>query len=435
MERARVTIESLAHGGDGVAHLPDGRAVFVSMSCPGDEVTLEVTESHERWARGRLVSLDTPGPDRVTPPCPYFGACGGCQWQHVAYPRQLHEKRDTLVQSLRRIARLEDPLVGPVVPSPAEYGYRNKIELSVSGEGRSLQLGFARAGSTDLVPVDTCLLLPRGATGLPGSLSGALRFLGSRGVQDLVRATLRISTSGERSVDIWTTAGPFPRALAVKVIAEATGARTITRVIVRGPGAKRDVTRVEVLAGPGAWAESLGDDRYLVSAPSFFQVNTAAATALRQTALEMLDCDGSMRVADLYAGVGTFTLPMARAAGETIAVEGSKHALLDLRRNLDRARLDADVAPGDAAHVLEGLGHLDAALIDPPRSGLADAAIRALVGARIARLVYVSCDPATLARDVKRLAEEAGYVPRRFVPVDLFPQTYHLETATLLESS
>ena len=432
MEHVRLSIQSLAHGGDGVAHLPDGRTVFVPGTCPGDEVTIEVTVEHERWARGSVLSLDQPSVDRVEPACPYFGVCGGCQWQHISYDRQLDAKIASLTENLKRIGRLDEPAVSPPVPSPSIYGYRNRIELSAAAGPRGTVFGFTRAGDTRVVPIETCHLLPERARRLPKALSGALRFVASRGALDIHRATLRVSAGGEISVDLWTAPGPFPRAAVARVVAESTRARTVTRVIFRGAIDKRDISQVEVLSGPGAWSETLGGDRYLVSAPSFFQVNTAAAALLREQAVTLLAADGSMRVADLYAGAGTFTLPMARLAGETVAVEGSRWALGDLRRNLEHAELDADVVPGDAAHALGDLGHCDAALIDPPRSGISESAMRALIGARIQRLVYVSCDPATLARDVQRLTA-AGYSATRFVPVDLFPQTYHLETVALLE--
>lgn len=434
MDRARTTIQSLAHGGDGVTRLADGRTAFVAASCPGDVVTLEVTEDHGRWVKARIAELIEPSPDRVVPPCPYIGLCGGCQWQHVAYAAQLAEKRRTLVDALTRIGRVADPDVAETIASPAEYGYRNKIELAVSGSGSTLKVGFARAGSTDVVPVDDCLLLAGSRSRMPKSLAGALRFLMTRGDTRIVRSALRVSAAGEIAVDIRTTPGPFPRSLAARVLSEATGARTVTRTMVRGTGDARDIAGVEVLAGPGNWNERLGGDRYRVSPPSFFQVNTGAATLLRGVALDALGVDGTMRVADLYAGVGTFTLPIARAAGETVAVEASKHALADLRHNLDAAGLDADIVPGDAAYALPDIGYVDAALIDPPRSGISDRAMHALIAAHVPRIVYVSCDPATLARDVARLAE-AGYAPERFAPVDLFPQTYHLETVAVLTAT
>ncbi|MBN2840752.1 MAG: 23S rRNA (uracil(1939)-C(5))-methyltransferase RlmD [Coriobacteriia bacterium] len=434
MDRARTTIESLAHGGDGVTRLADGRTAFVPQSCPGDIVTLEVTEDHGRWVKARIAELLEPSPDRVQPPCPYFGRCGGCQWQQVAYPRQLTEKRRSLVDALTRIGHVTDPDVAETIASPAEYGYRNKIELAVSGSGNALVVGFTQAGSSTVIPVDHCLLLARVGPRMPKALAGALRFLMTRGNPHILRAALRVSSTGEVAVDVRTAPGPFPRQLAARVLSEATGARTVTRTIVRDTEDSRDIAGVEVLAGPGAWNEKLGKDRYRVSPPSFFQVNTAAAVLLRQAALDALGADGTMRIADLYAGAGTFTLPIARVAGEAVAVEASKHALADLRHNLATAELDADIVPGDAAYALPEVGYVDAALIDPPRAGISDKAMRALTGARIPRIIYVSCDPATLARDVARLAA-AGYTAERFVPVDLFPQTYHLETVALLTAS
>jgi 23S rRNA (uracil1939-C5)-methyltransferase len=283
-----------------------------------------------------------------------------------------------------------------------------------------------------VLPIDACLLLPKRAAGLPKAFAGALRFLSSRGAEGIIRASLRVSSAGEIAADLWTAGGPFPRSAAARVLGESTRARSITRTILRGEPDHRDISQVEVLAGSGLWHETLGDDHFAVSAPTFFQVNSGAAELLRDQARAMMGADGTSRIADLYAGAGTFTLPLSRLAGEVVAVESSRYALGDLRRNLDEADLDADIVPGDAAYALPGLGRFDGALIDPPRAGLSDKAMRALENARIPRLVYVSCDPATLARDVARLAA-FGYSATRFVPVDLFPQTYHLETVALLE--
>jgi len=434
VEEADVRVSSLAHGGDGVGRLADGRTVFVNGGCPGDLARVRIREDHDRWARGDAVELIEPSPDRVEPPCPYFGACGGCQWQHIAYGHQTAAKHAILTETLRRIGHLEDPGVEDTVPSPAHYGYRNKVELSAVAQPRGLALGFTRMGTAELMAVDACLLLPQQQQGLPKALAGALRFLASRGATGIVRASIRASSAGEVAVDVWTLAGPFPRAAAARVVADSTGARTVTRVIVRGAPERREIAQVEILAGPPVWHETLAGDHYVVSAPSFFQVNTAAAIRLRSLVADMVGADGSTRVADLYAGVGTFTLPLARSGGATVAVEASRWALSDLKRNLDRAGLSAEIVPGDAAHALPTLGHLDTVLMDPPRSGLSDATMRALAENRAGRLVYVSCDPATLARDVARL-RDAGYTPVRFVPVDLFPQTYHLETVALLERS
>jgi len=421
----RLTIESLAYGGAGVAHAPDGIAVFVQGSCPGDVVEAEVTEWHPRHLLAHVTSILEPSADRVEPPCPYFGVCGGCQWQHIAIRAQHEAKRRAVTDALGRIARL-DIAVNGVVASPHDYGYRNKIELSATPSASGPVVGFARLGTADVISIDECLLLPPRARRWPKALRGAIRYLAGRSETQIDRVSLRVATNGDVEVDVWTPPGSFPRQLGAKVLADAVGARTVTRVIAKGPGAARDVVRVEVLAGRGAWSERLGTDDYLVSAPSFFQVNTRAAVALR-THVERLAADAAPDViADVYAGVGTFTLPLARVA-PTVAIEGSSHALADLRRNLDAAELGADILPGDAEHSLQEIEGVDLVVVDPPRSGLGKSAARALVDANPDRIIYVSCDPATLARDAAALAND-GYTMDSATPFDLFPQTYHVET-------
>ncbi len=427
----RLVIESLAYGGAGVASADDGRIVFVEGACPGDTVEAVLTEEHPRFLKARISTILEASPDRVQPPCPYFGECGGCQWQHVTYEAQLLAKQRAIADALVRIGREDAPAVAEVAASPDQYGYRNKVELSVATTPRGPSLGFARHGSAEIVPIDECQLLPKAARRAPRSLSGALRYLSSRTQTAPERVTIRVARDGGVEVDIWTAPGAFPRSLAAKVIGDAVGAKTVTRVIAKGEKEARRVSRVEVLVGPGAWRERLGGYRYVVSAPSFFQVNTRAAEILQTVTLAAAAVDDTSTVADLYAGVGTFTLPLAAAAGEVIAVESSAHALGDLRRNLDEARLDAEVIPGDAARELPALEGIDTVVVDPPRAGLSNEAGRALIETRPARIVYVSCDPTTLARDI-RLLRDSGYQLASVTPVDLFPQTYHVESVATL---
>ncbi|MCL4078939.1 23S rRNA (uracil(1939)-C(5))-methyltransferase RlmD [Coriobacteriia bacterium Es71-Z0120] len=424
----RVAIQRLAYGGDGVATAPDGRTVFVPGTCPGDVVEAEVAEDHPTYLKARLLEVVEPSQDRVVPACPYFGACGGCQWQHVSYPAQIAWKRQAVEDAFARIGRVR-VTVEPTVPSPREIGYRNKVELLPGRAGSALTLGFARTGTSEVVPVKACPLLPEARSALPGAAAGALRFIAGRTETPVLRVALRVASNGETEVDVWTPPGPFPRALAAKALTDATRARTITRTIVRGPASARVVRKVEVLSGPGFWTETLGSDRYVVSAPSFFQVNSGAAERLRALVADIVRQSAPAHVVDAYAGVGTFTLPLARVASTT-AIESSSYALQDLRRNLERARLTADIVPGDAAHALAEAGDADLVIIDPPRAGLSPEAIDAVVRTRAPRVVYVSCDPATLARDAARLAD-AGYAVERAVPVDLFPQTYHVETVAV----
>ncbi|MDO9556205.1 MAG: 23S rRNA (uracil(1939)-C(5))-methyltransferase RlmD [Coriobacteriia bacterium] len=427
-----LTIESLAYGGAGIARAEDGATIFVEGSCPGDVVRASITEDHGRFRKAVIDEILAPSSERVTPRCPYFGECGGCQWQHIDYGVQLQSKRRAVIDALGRIGRLKIP-VRETLGSKNSYGYRNKVELSAASTPQGLVLGYSRAGSNHVLPIERCLLLPKRLERAPRSLTGALRYLSSQGDVAVERVALRVSSTGSVEVDLWTAPGPFPRHLAAKIITDAVGARTVTRVLFKGELKTRNVTKVEVLAGPGMWEERLDDHRYLVSAPSFFQVNSAAARRLQHTVTEVLAPDGTDQVIDLFAGVGTFTLPLAELAGNVIAVESSKHALADLRRNLEVNGLFAEIEPGDADRVLPGLGHADLVVVDPPRAGLAESTIASLAATGARTIAYVSCDPTTLARDAARLVGY-GYRPTEAIPIDLFPQTYHIETVLVLSA-
>jgi len=428
----RIHVERLAYGGNGVGRLEDGRIAFVKGGCPGDIVEARVDAEHPRYVNVTAVAVLEPSPDRVTPPCPYFGVCGGCQWQHIRYEAQLTAKKAEVEDALRRIGHQDAP-VGECITTGKEYGYRNKIELVVQTAPDGLAIGYTRAGTNEVVRVESCLLLPKQQQTLPKSLAGALRYLGGRSDLGLTRVGTRVAThTRDLEVAIWTVPGPFPRKIAGETLAQATKATGVVRVLARDDSAERAIRGVEVLRGNGAWRERFLGTEMLISAPSFFQVNTRTAELLVTTALEALQADGTDRVLDLYSGAGTFTLPLAGSAGEVVAVEQSGPALADLRRNLERAQIWAEVVPGDAERALPDLGRFDLALVDPPRSGMRPGAVSALASTGARRIVYVSCDPATLARDCASFAK-LGYRLTSVTPVDMFPQTYHVETLAVLD--
>ncbi len=325
-----------------------------------------------------------------------------------------------------------EDLVGTAIPSPSPLGYRNKVEFVVDPGADRFTLGYHRSASTDVVRVESCLLLPKRLRTAPKALAGALRYLS--GAEDLGIERIAVRTARHTKdveVALWTPPGPFPRGAAAKVIGQALPVTSLVRVLYKEQVRRRSVTKVEVLQGRGAWRERLGGLDFTVSAPSFFQTNTEAAERLIELVLDALEPDGSDRVADLYAGAGTFTVPLAERAGAVVAIESSGPAVRDLRRNLETNQLDAEVIGGDAERELATIGHIDLAVVDPPRSGLGQAAIAALAGLGPRTIAYVSCDPATLARDVRALAD-AGYTLTSATPVDLFPQTYHVETVARL---
>jgi len=430
-------IESLAYGGDAIAHLEDGRTAFVHGAVPGDTVEAEILEDRGRFVRAETIRVLTPSPHRVEAPCPYFGVCGGCSWQHVAYPTQLDAKRRMVVDALTRIGHLAaaQDLVAQTVPSPAQYGYRNKVEFVVDTSSGRPRLGFHRAGSEEFVQVEECLLLPDKYRRAPKALGGALRYIAGEQDFGLTRVALRVGTNTrDAEVALWGAPGPFPRRPVATTLGQALRTTSLVRVLVKGPAKERKIAGVEVLSGKGAWRERLLGTTMTVSAPSFFQVNTRAAESLVSLAIDALRADGSDRVLDLFAGAGTFTLPLAEKAGEVVAVESASSAVRDLRRNLEDEELWADVIGGDAGRELAAIGHVDLALVDPPRAGLTSETIEALARTSARRIAYVSCDPATLARDAGALAEN-GYTLARATPIDMFPQTYHVETLALFERS
>jgi len=431
-----IPIQSLAYGGDSVGRLADGRTAFVEGGCPGDLAAIEITEDRGRFVRARLVEVIEPSPDRVTAPCPYFGVCGGCTWQHVSYAAQISAKRQAVVDALARIGSVADAetLVAQTAASRSEYGYRNKIELVPDPASTRPLLGYHRASSSEVVPVDECLLLPKKLRKAPRALGGALRYIAGESDLGLIRVGVRAAShTKDVEVALWTAPGPLPRAVAARTLGQALPVSSVVRVLSKDPAKRRSAASVEVLSGRGHWRERLGGVQFAVSAPSFFQVNTAMAERLVETALAALVPDGSDRVLDLYAGVGTFTVPLAQAAGDVVAVEAAGSAVRDLRRNLQINEVWAEVVGGDAAREIADLGHFDIAVVDPPRTGLPQEVISALSEARPRTLAYVSCDPTTLARDAKLLSD-AGLRLISATPVDLFPQTYHVETVAIFET-
>lgn len=434
-----ITIERLAYADAGIGHAANGKAIFVDGGCPGDVALVEVTADKGSYLEGRVVDIATPSPDRVTPACPYAAECGGCGWQHVSYERQLAEKRDNVVSQLVRTARFDEEransLVGQTLPSKRQMGYRNKLEFGCARDGRGgFITGPYRKHTNDILPVDSCPLAHKAIEKAPKAVRGALRYLSGSNDLGIYRVGVRHSLRTKAlEVALWTNTGAFPRAAVAKTLSQAVKATSIVRVMTDDRGKARKLKGVEVLAGKGFWTENVCGEDFKVSAPSFFQVNTAQAEHLVELALDGLELDDDAVVADLYCGVGTFTLPLARACDVVFAVESYGSSVRDLRRVSEEAGLDnIEIIGGDAARELPELGELDALVVDPPRAGLAAEIIGSIAEASPHRMAYVSCNPSTWARDVARL-EDAGYELIRVTPVDMFPQTYHVEVVSIFQ--
>ena len=433
----QILIESLSYGKAGIGHTSEGKAVFVAKAAPGDLALVTIEEDKGNYCVGRLSELIEASPVRVRPPCPFYDSCGGCPWQHLGYPAQTAAKRDAVVSALIHTAHLDRPaaegLVAPCKGSARELGYRNKLEFgAVFNEDSGLALGFYKEGSHEIAATDSCLAAVRPIAGSPKTLRGALRYLSGRHDLGIFRVGVRSSLrTKDLEIALWTRPGAFPRHSGAQMLKGALKATSIVRVVA-DPGKSRKVKAVEALDGKGFWEERLGDDVFMTSAPSFFQVNTGQAEALVGLVVEGLCPDPGMRVADLYAGGGTFAVALARKAGTVLAVEAASSSVKDLRRNAQRNDAAIEVVGGDSARCLPGLGPLDAVVVDPPRAGLSPAMVEAIASAGPKRVAYVSCDPSTWARDVARLGEK-GYALTGAQPVDLFPQTYHVEVVSFFD--
>ena len=375
-----VEIDSLAAGGDGVGRLPDGRVVFVPWTVPGDQALVRLREERKRFARGEIVELLRPSPDRRAPPCPVAGECGGCAWQQIAYPAQLAAKESILRDAIRRIGGLTPP-AEIRVRAAAELGYRSRARVFA----RAGQVGFRRMRSHEVCATRECPVLVPELDAVLGKLTevppeAETEWLLARG------------DSGEISV----RAG--------------------------GSGAKAGAIHLRV-----------GEDRLRVGPGVFFQSNAELRPQLVVAVGEA--CGRGERALELYAGTGLFTLGLARAFAQLTVVESDRRAVRDLGHNLEAAAVPAEVAvrpiPTEAYLADPREPRPDLILLDPPRTGLPKGGPEALAALGAERIVYVSCDPATLARDL-RILNERGYRLTTLEAFDLFPQTPHLEALAVL---
>lgn len=434
----RVEVERMAYGPDAIAHDAEGRVVMVSGAVAGDVVEAEVTEDRGSFVRARATEVVEPSPDRVGAVCPLDGACGGCPWARLSREAQLVAKRSCVVDALSRIGHVDrgraEDLVRPTLAAGDPWGYRNKVELAFAREGGRAMLGMHAREGAGVVRCASCPLLDEGSRRLVRGVSGALSYLAGSHELDVGRVAIRTSSrTGDLEVALWTPPSPFPRHLAAKVLGDAVSPTSVVRVIAKGPAKARRVARVERLSGAGSWSERVAGGVMRLSAPSFFQVNTAGADLLASLVLEALDPGEGDACWDLYSGAGTFTLPLARRAGWVEAIEAAGSSVRDLRRNLEAEGLDnVGVTGGDVAREAPDESP-DLVVVDPPRAGLAGDVVRALSGCGARRICYVSCDPATLARDLARFEAAGPWRPVSVQPVDQFAQTYHVETVTLLE--
>jgi 23S rRNA (uracil1939-C5)-methyltransferase len=431
-----LNIEKLIYGGDGMARLPStspkdasphdkergrGKAVFVPFVLAGEKIEAALTEEKPGFARAKLEAILEPSTHRVSPPCPHFTRCGGCNYQHASYDHQLEVKKEILRENLRRIARLELECEVQVHPSPP-WNYRNRSRLQVRTQP-NFAAGYFKFASHELLPVEECPisspLINRGIAALWQAGRAGKAVEGVREVEFFATAD---SSGNETKLLLEFLCAPEARRAAVRAWAEELCAAIPE---IAGVAAFREpqkgVQEPLVTVGASELTYQTKTAAYRVSAGAFFQTNRFLTDEL----VDSVTAGRSGELAlDLYAGVGLFSTALACNIRHVISVESSQTAAGDLQYNLP---VNGKAVQSTAEHYLAKAPKPDLAVVDPPRSGLGDGVARALASAGPPRVIYVSCDPATLARDLVPL-QAAGYRVDEAHLVDLFPQTYHLET-------
>jgi 23S rRNA (uracil1939-C5)-methyltransferase len=444
-QELELTIDRLAYGGNGVARL-DGFVVFVRRGLPGDTVRARVTKVQRRHAEALATEVVKPSPLRVTAPCEHYPACGGCRFQDLAYETQVEAKHQQVADALRRIGGVSQLTLEPIVPAEEIFHYRNKLEYSFTQLDDGPALGFHKAGRWDQVlDVEKCWL----TTDLGNAIRNAVRdwarddrlvaYDQARHTGYLRHLVVREGrNTGQVLVQLVTAPGEkFDTGGFVDTLRRFPVVRSIHWAVNES---EAEVTNLptQLLWGEEAIEEELCGLRFRVRPNAFLQTNTTMAERLYEIAREYAALTGGETVYDLYCGIGTIGLVLA---GDALTVWGIELSEESVACALENAELNgignAAFFAGNVGQSLRDLharsGDPDVVVVDPPRAGLAGKALKRLGEIGAPRVVYVSCNPTTLAGDVKRLRDEYGYTLRRARPVDLFPHTPHVESVSVLE--
>ena len=442
-------VDRMAYGGNGVARL-DGFVIFVKGAVPGDRILARIVKRKKDYANANLVEIIDPSPDRVQAPCPYSGYCGGCNYQNLKYGRQLEYKKEQIKDSMARIGSLRDTLVHDVIPSDRIYGYRNKMEFSFSDRRWLPPEEFAKGLKHDdfglglhlpgiffkVIDVDACLLQNDTGnrilrevkryvreSGVPvyglKSNKGFWRFLTLRYSMAFDEWLVNLVTSGEDR-DVLMP-------LAEKLCKGIDRVRSVVNNINTRKAAIAQGEREIILIGEGYIRDMIGPYSFQVSANSFFQPNTLGAGKLYEKVLEYAEPDGSEVVLDLYCGTGTIPIFLSKSVKQVIGMEIVESAVLDANRNCElNNALNCRFILGDIREKLSEIDlKPDVLIIDPPRAGIHKDIMKGIMKMSVERVVYVSCNPATMARDIGRMSDK--YMLKEIQPVDMFPHTYHIE--------
>jgi 23S rRNA (uracil1939-C5)-methyltransferase len=445
-QELELTIDRLAFGGNGVARL-NGFVVFVRRGLPGDTVRARVTKVQRRHAEALVTEVLHPSPLRVAAPCNHYPACGGCRFQDLAYEAQVEAKHAQVGDALRRIGGFAEPPLEEILPAEEIFHYRNKLEYSFTQLEDGPTLGLHKAGRWDeVLQIDYCWLTTDVGNAIRNAVrewargdklvaydqaehTGYLRHLVVREGRNTGQVLVQLVTSPGEKFDIGgfvDTLRQFPEVRSVHWSINDTPAEVTTNL------------PTQLLWGEEAIEEQLCGLRFRVRPNAFLQTNTLMAEKLYETAREFAALTGNETVYDLYCGIGTIGLLLARDALTVWGIDVSEESIACALENAELNGIgNAAYFAGNVGQALEELheraGDPDVVVVDPPRAGLAGKALKRLGEIGVPRIVYVSCNPTTLAGDVKRLHTEYGYELKRVKPVDMFPHTPHVEAVSLLE--
>jgi len=414
--------------GEGVGK-DQGLVVFVEGALPGETVEVSLTEKKKRYGRGKLKSILHRSPHRIEPKCPVYSKCGGCQLMHLSYAEQLKAKTKRVQECLQKIGHCEI-LVNDCLPSPDEFHWRHKVQIPAAKMDGKTVFGFYERGTHNIVPISECLIHVESGNALLRKIEAEVNKLGISLRHVLLKSS---SYSGKTLVILIAHARQKIEGLAKEIIKDETVAGVILNIntrddnVILGP-------EFETLAGESTLIEELAGCQFMVSPASFFQVNPGQAERMYETIVEYADVNKKSAILDAYCGVGTMAIIMAKKAGRVLGIECVEEAVIDARKN---AELNGVFNTKFRMGTLESIdlrGHtFDTVLLNPPRKGCEEKALQKIIQLKPKCIVYTSCDPATLSRDLAILMQ-SGYRIDKVQPFDMFPQTMHVETVVRITS-
>lgn len=449
-QQLELSIAKLVPGGEGLARSTEGQAVFVPQGLPGDRVRAQVISIKPGYGRALIEEVLSPSPQRVRPPCPVVEACGGCQWQHQDYAAQLEAKRELLLETLSGIGGWEPDALRSICSAVAgmrdPWHYRNKGQFPFQRVAGRLEAGFYAPRSHQLVPVDSCLIHHRTINAILTWTVAAARAAGMEAYDetsrqgDLRHLIVRHGFDTDQTLVGIVTRRPDVPGLQALATAMREAFSSIVGVVQNiHPQAGNRILGEQnrVLTGSASYTDTLDGLSFEVSLPSFFQVNPIQTEVLYSLVAELAAAGPDDGILDAYSGAGTISLWLARRSRKVLGIEVVEAATLDARRNAALNGITGvDFVTGKVEDKLPGLlkslGERPLVILDPPRKGCEPSVLETVARAGVSRLVYVSCNPATLARD-SALLRKSGFDLRALRPVDMFPHTHHLETVALFE--